>query len=97
MAGAEKKIMDIISNMLSHIHVSGRAMGLLTMQGEWAFESPKSDEAVFHLISKGSLFVSFGEESVNLGKGDMVLFTQGHKHVLGSTPSAHAPARRCST
>lgn len=80
--------MDVISDILTHIPVKGHTTGLLSLRGEWAFESPKNNEAVFHVISKGSVLITSGTETTLLREGDMVLFTQGHSHVLSSSQGA---------
>ncbi|WP_424832505.1 AraC family transcriptional regulator [Ruegeria sp.] len=80
--------MDVVSEMLSHIPVKGRTIGLLSLRGDWAFESPMNEEAVFHLISNGSVVITVKGEQVQLRKGDMILFTQGQTHVLSSAPGA---------
>lgn len=80
--------MDLISNILEHITVKNRVTGLLSLRGDWAFESPEADEAVFHCVFKGSACVTFRDETILLKPGDMVMFTKGHGHVLSSAPNA---------
>ncbi len=80
--------MDLISNILKHITVKNRVTGLLNLRGDWAFESPEADEAVFHCVFKGSACVTFRDRVVHLHAGDMVMFTKGHGHMLGSAPNA---------
>jgi AraC-like DNA-binding protein len=80
--------MDVISDVLRRLPVRGRTMGLLSLHGDWAFESPKNEEAVFHIVSEGSVFVTYKGQTTQLNKGDMILFKQGQAHVLGSDPDA---------
>lgn len=80
--------MDLISNILNNITVKNRVTGLLSLRGEWAFESPEADEAVFHCVFKGTACVTFRGQTIQLKQGDMVMFTKGHGHVLGSAPNA---------
>lgn len=80
--------MDLISNILKHITVKNRVTGLLSLRGDWAFESPAADEAVFHCIFKGTACITYRNETVHLKPGDMVMFTKGDGHVLGSAPDA---------
>ncbi|MCY6383659.1 AraC family transcriptional regulator [Hoeflea prorocentri] len=87
---AERRItaVDVVSDILNNITARNRVTGLLRLQGDWAFESPEADEAVFHLIFKGSACVTFKGETIRLEEGDMTMFTRGHAHVLGSAPDA---------
>ncbi len=80
--------MDLISTILKHITVKNRVTGLLSLRGDWAFESPAADEAVFHCIFKGTACITYRDETVHLQPGDMVMFTKGDGHVLGSAPNA---------
>ena len=80
--------MDLVSTLLNQIPVNGRAIGLLTLQGDWAIQSPETEEAVFHLISKGSLIITFRGQDIYLREGDMILFTHGETHLLASAPGA---------
>lgn len=80
--------MDVVSDILNNVTVRNRVTGLLRLRGEWAFESPEADEAVFHLVFKGSVNVTFRGKAVRLEQGDMVMFARGHSHILGSAPDA---------
>ena len=80
--------MDIISDVLSRTIVKGRTTQILSLRGDWSFETPQSDEAVFYLVSKGAVFVSHDHQTTMLNEGDMVFFSNGHAHVLSSTPGA---------
>ncbi|WP_419910674.1 AraC family transcriptional regulator [Hoeflea sp.] len=80
--------MDVASDILNNITVKNRVTGLLRLRGDWGFESPPADEAVFHLVFKGSVCITFQGETIRLEKGDMIMFTRGHGHVLGSAPDA---------
>lgn len=80
--------MDVVSEILSTIAVRNRVTGLLRLRGDWAFESPKADEAVFHLVFKGSVNVTSRGYAVGLNEGDMIMFTRGDAHVLASAHDA---------
>ncbi len=80
--------MDLMSDVLSHFLVKGRVMGLLSLRGDWAFQSPENNEAVFHLVSKGSVLITFKGKTTRLHEGDMAFFTQGHAHILSSASDA---------
>ena len=80
--------MDVVSDILGNITVKNHVTGLLRLNGDWAFESPAADVSVFHLIFDGTAHVTFNGRTERLEKGDMVLFTRGHGHKLGSAPDA---------
>lgn len=80
--------MDVVSDILNNMAVRNRVTGLLRLRGDWAFDSPEADEAVFHLVFRGSVCITFRGSTVRLEQGDMVMFTRGHAHSLGSAPDA---------
>ena len=51
--------MDVVSDVLTLIPVVGRTTGLLDLRGAWAFDVSQGKDAVFYLVSSGSMTVTF--------------------------------------
>lgn len=80
--------MDVVSDVLNNVIVRNRVTGLLRLHGDWAFDSPEADEAVFHLVFRGELTVTYKGETIRMQQGDMIMFTRGQAHRLGSAEDA---------
>ena len=78
--------MDVISDVLSHIPVSGPTSRLVDMHGEFAFAAPQSDGAAFYLASRGSVIVCYHDKTVQLDRGDIIFFPRGSAHTIATIP-----------
>jgi AraC-like DNA-binding protein len=72
--------MDVVSEILQKIPVKGRVTAEASLKGKWTFESPDFNEGVFHIITKGSAFLTYGSGETTVSEGDIVLFPRGSLH-----------------
>src|SRR6476646_8317221 len=95
---------DTLSDLLRAVRLRGAVFFYLQGSAPWVAEAPASTEIIpaimpgvehlieFHGIAKGSCWASIaGEESVRMEEGDVILFPQGHAHVMASAPGLRAP------
>ena len=80
------ELMDVISDVLVHIPVKGCSIGALEFSGDWSFEIPECDAAVFYIVSLGSAAVICGDKPTSLSEGDVVILTRGSSHRLARHP-----------
>ena len=84
--------MDLISDVLGQSNVKARMISLLSLKGDQAFGPSENGEAVFHLVSKGSLLVTHQGTPIRLNKGEMIFFPKGPPHLLSSSQGAEPVA-----
>ncbi|MEM9717106.1 MAG: AraC family transcriptional regulator [Pseudomonadota bacterium] len=80
--------MDLISDVLGQVQISGREICNYRLSGDWRVPSPAVEEAQFYLVSKGAVVVTFDDEHHELHAGDMIFFPHGHDHIFGSHKNA---------
>ena len=91
--------MDALSETLRVVRLTGAIFINARFTAPWCYRSPSADSAapvlepgaervvIFHLITEGDCFVDLGDGSpVRLTAGDVVVFPQGHAHLMTSTP-----------
>lgn len=81
--------MDILSEVLGTIRVSGTVDLVADLTSPWGISVPRSDEgAIFYLVSRGSMFVEVtgGANQLQLLAGDFVMLPGGDAHALLSEP-----------
>jgi AraC-like DNA-binding protein len=89
--------MDILSEVLNNVRLSGSVLFLADYREPWCIGCPPSRDiapllvrgarelVIFHIVIDGSCLVSLpGGEAVTLQAGDAVLMAQGDAHVMGS-------------
>lgn len=101
--------MDALSETLRVVRLVGAIFIQAKFTAPWCYQSPRADTAapvlepgaervvIFHLITEGECFVDLGgsEPPMRLIAGDVVLFPQGHAHLMSSQPGIPpSPARR---
>ena len=97
--------MDALSETLRVVHLVGAIFIEARMSAPWCYQSPAADVAapllepgaerviIFHLITQGECLAQIdGHAPVRLAAGDVVLFPQGHAHLMSSAPGL-PPAR----
>jgi AraC-like DNA-binding protein len=90
---------DVLSDVLSAVHLSGAVYFEFNVSPPWAFAAPPSREIAakvmpgaqrvieYHLIAHGSGWgYILGEAPMRLQEGDLLVFPQGDAHVLCSSP-----------
>lgn len=92
---------DYLSEVLGSIKIGGHALLSEELRAPWGVSVPESPKvAVFYVVDQGSCVLSVfdGHEDIQLSEGDLVLLTQGSRHVLRdhrTTPQG--PARKLLT
>ncbi len=90
---------DVLSDVLSAVHLTGAVYFEFNVSPPWAFEAPPSREIAakvmpgaqrvieYHLLARGSGWGNrIGQSLIRLQEGDLLLFPQGDAHVLCSAP-----------
>ncbi|HSE12187.1 MAG TPA: AraC family transcriptional regulator [Rudaea sp.] len=100
--------MDALSETLRVVRLVGAIFIQAKFTAPWCYQSQRADTVaqalepgaervvIFHLITEGECYVEIeGEPPVRLIAGDVVVFPQGHAHLMTSQPGlAPAPGRR---
>lgn len=100
--------MDALSETLRVVRLIGAIFIQAKFTAPWCYQSQRADTVaqalepgaervvIFHLITEGECYVEIeGEPTVRLIAGDVVLFPQGHAHLMTSQPGlSPAPGRR---
>jgi len=103
--------MDALSDILRVVRLVGAIFIEARFTAPWCYQSPRADSVaqllepgaervvIFHLIVDGECFVTMGsEEPQKLVAGDVIVFPQGHAHLMCSQPGlTAAPGKRLET
>ena len=94
---------DVLSDVLRAVHLTGAVYFEFNVSPPWAFKAPPSREIAakvmpgaqrvieYHLIARGSGWGNVdGQSPIRLQEGDLLVFPQGHAHVLCSAPELTA-------
>jgi AraC-like DNA-binding protein len=97
--------MDALSETLRVVRLTAAIFINARFTAPWCYQSPCADSAapvlepgaerivIFHLITEGECYVELGNDKpVHLSAGDVVVFPQGHAHLMTSQPGL-PPAR----
>jgi AraC-like DNA-binding protein len=77
--------MDILSDVLNRIRLSGTLLFHYELGRPWNIELPQFQDAVFHYLRSGSAtLVLQGGRTLRITDGDFVLIARGEPHVLRS-------------
>ncbi|MCH8977860.1 MAG: AraC family transcriptional regulator [Armatimonadetes bacterium] len=79
--------MDVLTDVLRHLQVRGKAAGELELGAPWSMGIPEMGEAMVHIVSRGSCFLRLGGETWHLGPGDLAFIAHGAAHVLSDDPT----------
>lgn len=84
--------MDVLSDILSSIHLGGGVRFRCELSAPWGMAMPPSPAAEFHVIVRGSCWLRLpGEkEPIALQGGDMVAFLHGAPHRIADAPEGDA-------
>jgi len=94
---------DVLSDLLRSVRLTGAVYFDFHLSAPWVAEAPASCEVApvvmpgaqrvieYHLIAKGQAWGhEVGGEPIHLQEGDLLIFPQGHPHVLASAPGMRA-------
>src|SRR5262245_11599717 len=97
---------DILSDLLRAVRLRGAVFYYVEGDPPWVAEAPHVREIIpaimpgaeymieFHGVVEGSCWGGIaGEEGVHLEAGDLIIFPQGHPHVMSSEPGMRAPVQ----
>ena len=95
---------DVLSDVLSAVHLSGAVFFDFELSSPWVLEAPPSREIAatvmpgaervieFHLMLSGACWGhAVGEAPRRLVEGDLIVFPQGAAHVMSSAPGMRNP------
>jgi AraC-like DNA-binding protein len=95
---------DTLSEVLRVVRLTGAVFFTVDGSAPWAAEAPAAREIgpyimpgvehviEYHLVAAGSCYGGIvGEEPVKLEAGDVIVFPQGHPHVMSSAPGMRSP------
>jgi AraC-like DNA-binding protein len=90
--------MDVLSDVLRVVRLSGALFFTAELSAPWALESPDSASlasvlpnaeclALFHVLVEGECWVdTAGHPSVQLHSGDVIIYPHSHPHIMRSAP-----------
>ncbi len=94
---------DTLSDLLRSVRLRGAIFYYVDGVAPWVAETPHAREIAseilsgaehvieYHVVTRGSCFGAVaGEEAVKLEAGDVIMFPQGHAHVMSSAPGMRA-------
>src|SRR6185436_13395920 len=94
---------DVLSDVLRAVRLTGAVFFDFELSSPWVAEAPPSAEIAssvmpgaqrvieYHVVARGACWGNVvGDEPIRLSEGDLVLFPQGHAHVLSSAPGMRA-------
>jgi AraC-like DNA-binding protein len=77
--------MDILTDVLDRFRLKGTVLFHYEFGRPWSVALPRSPDAIFHYLSRGSASIALEDESTTqMAEGDFVLIVHGQPHVLRS-------------
>lgn len=82
---------DALSDILRELHLSSSIFCRAEMRGDWAVHTRQTEGAIFHVIIRGSGFVTLDDGPVQAFQaGDVVVLPRGSAHIMSSTETDRA-------
>jgi len=94
---------DVLSDVLRAVRLTGAVYFDFELSSPWVAEAPPTRNIAamvmpgaqrvieYHLIARGACWgYAIGDEPIHLSEGDLLIFPQGHAHVLASAPGMRA-------
>lgn len=78
--------MDVLSQLLELMHISGSVMAEIRCGGGWGIAMETGEGIPFHFILEGECWLLDGEARIPLSAGDLVVAAHWPDHALASTP-----------
>jgi AraC-like DNA-binding protein len=98
----EEALMDVLSDVLRTVRLSGSVFFTAEFSSPWALASPNGEllativlpdaehVSLFHILVEGQCVVECGQHGpIALDSGDVIVFPHGHAHTMRSDPAAH--------
>jgi AraC-like DNA-binding protein len=84
--------MDILADVFRTLRLRGAVYFRAGFHAPWGMKIPDGRFASFHVVCDGSCWLRVGEgdDPVEMGRGDIVVFPRGHGHSLLCEPDAEA-------
>lgn len=76
--------MDVLSDILSKVKLSSVVYFKSDFSEPWGMDIPKGPFAQFHIVTKGQCVLRTKNESIQLFRGDIIVFPFGASHWLAS-------------
>jgi len=77
--------MDVLSDILHAVHLSGAILGRAEFTSPWGVSSEGLTTPMFHIVLSGNGFITLEDgEPVTLATGDLIMMPHGHTHRLQS-------------
>jgi AraC-like DNA-binding protein len=77
--------MDVLSDILNSVHLSGSILGRAEFGAPWGVSSEGLANPMFHIVLSGNGFITLeGEAPSPLATGDLIMMPHGHVHRLQS-------------
>lgn len=83
--------MDVLSNILSSVHLASEIYLSVEMSAPWGVSFPEQpDRALFYVLARGSCYIEVEGEGgpLPLVGGDLVMLPSGSPHTMSDRPSA---------
>ena len=90
---------DTLSDLLRNVRLRGAVFYYVSFRDQWSVEAPAASEIAgavlpgcehvmeYHMLKKGNGWAAVsGQSPVKISAGDIVMFPQGDRHVITSTP-----------
>ncbi|MEM7562592.1 MAG: AraC family transcriptional regulator [Pseudomonadota bacterium] len=87
--------MDLLSDILSHLKLSGTLYFRTSFTSPWSIEVPSFENVSrFHFAHRGRCLIRVSSElaPVMLEQGDLIIITRGAGHLIFSEPDAEMPS-----
>lgn len=79
---------DPLSDVLNLIGVESSVYFQKNFHGSWCMDVSNTGFAQFHILVRGSAFVTHAGQVIQVSAGDIVLFPKGASHFIGDTPGS---------
>lgn len=76
--------MDVLSDILSKVKLSSVVYFKSDFSSPWGMDVPKGPFAQFHIVTKGQCILRTKNESIQLFRGDIIVFPFGASHWLAN-------------
>ena len=85
--------MDVLTDVLNSIHLSGEVICRFELTTPWGISIPEVHGASFHVIDRGGCWIRLKDEEklISLAGGDLVVFPKGRAHEIVDAPSLSVP------
>jgi len=85
---------DVLRDILESMHLRTSLYCRAHLSAPWGLYVPQRDVSVFHIVTRGScwLTVEGMDAGMQLGEGELVILPHGHAHAISDRPASPATA-----